>query len=187
MVTDVDAFLAEPGATEAMRQTLAQAAGVSVLAVVPFVAWFDVFLHERTFRHFNSVGFRRRVGIVNRWTLSLSLFLALKKEAKMHNFPRRHLHPADQPLRGQLRWCGHRGQRHRGGMTPAECSTHGLRGGLPGRFGGGGSGLGGWVNVDHLGRLFCIAFSEPLGFVEGIFSFFVAKDGASSFEPMKLS
>lgn len=28
MVTDVDAFLAEPGATEAMRQTLAQAAGV---------------------------------------------------------------------------------------------------------------------------------------------------------------
>lgn len=74
MVTDVDAFLAEPGATEAMRQTLAQAAGVSVLAVVPFVAWFDVFLHERTFRHFNSVGFRRRVGIVNRWTLSLSLF-----------------------------------------------------------------------------------------------------------------
>ena len=83
VVTDVDAFLAEPGATEAMRQTLAQAAGVSVLAVVPFVAWFDVFLHERTFRHFNSVGFRRRVGIVNRWTLSLSLsFFGLKKGGK---------------------------------------------------------------------------------------------------------
>ena len=185
MVTDVDAFLAEPGATEAMRQTLAQAAGVSVLAVVPFVAWFDVFLHERTFRHFNSVGFRRGLeSLTVGLSLSLSFFGLKKSGAKMHNFPRRHLHPADQPLRGQLRWCGHRGQRHRGGTTPAECSTHGL---LPGRFGGGGSGLGGWVNVDHLGRLFCIAFSEPLGFVEGIFSFFVAKDGASSFEPMKLS
>jgi len=73
VVTDVDAFLAEPGATEAMRQTLAQAAGVSVLAVVPFVAWFDVFLHERTFRHFNSVGFRRGLESLT-VGLSLSLF-----------------------------------------------------------------------------------------------------------------
>ena len=48
--------------------------------------------------------------------------------------------------------------------------------------------VGGWVNVDHPGRLFCMAFSEPWGFVEGIFSFFFfAKDGASSFEAMKLS